>query len=425
VVSFGLEFCLVFGLEMLKMGCREFLPGICIYVIYFLFCTQFRISPNNVSNKPSFFHCVRYDNGKTFVVKDPERFAAEVIPEYFKHNNFSSFVRQLNFYGFKKIKSDPLRLRDAETSDESKFWKFKHEYFQRGRLDLLCQIRKNHNDTTVDKREVESLKRDNRDLKGKLASVRDDVDKLNLLVNSLVKNQEVRQNLTCFPEVASKKRIVMGSSDEPLPITSETVVNDSMDCYDVATLQPLSTSSTSYHTEVQPASLDRTTTADTVDDEVLASLLGLDGNGDDLSILDNVPDHRYSKLPEDQSVDPDLMDKIHSALSKLPPPMQRLFVDRLVQAMGNPEDLLKQAEGMTTIIASAADEAQRRLVAAGRFPDDMHLAPIASVVLGAYLSRFMDQHAQALAPAFPQSEPVLSLGGDPFMEGDMSSSYQL
>lgn len=68
-----------------------------------------------------------YDNGTTFVVKSPDRFAAEVIPEFFKHNNFSSFVRQLNFYGFRKIKSDALRLRDAETSEESKFWKFRHE----------------------------------------------------------------------------------------------------------------------------------------------------------------------------------------------------------------------------------------------------------------------------------------------------------
>ena len=34
-----------------------------------------------------------------FVVKDPDQFAADIIPQYFDHNKFSSFARQLNFYG--------------------------------------------------------------------------------------------------------------------------------------------------------------------------------------------------------------------------------------------------------------------------------------------------------------------------------------
>jgi len=51
----------------------------------------------------------------SFVVWNPVEFAAEVLPKYFKHNNFCSFIRQLNTYSFHKV--------------ENKQWEFKHEHF--------------------------------------------------------------------------------------------------------------------------------------------------------------------------------------------------------------------------------------------------------------------------------------------------------
>ncbi|KAF7147805.1 hypothetical protein RHSIM_Rhsim03G0027200 [Rhododendron simsii] len=66
--------------------------------------------------------------GTGFVVWQPAEFARDLLPTLFKHSNFSSFVRQLNTYGFRK----------AATSR----WEFCNDMFRKGERDLLCEIRR-------------------------------------------------------------------------------------------------------------------------------------------------------------------------------------------------------------------------------------------------------------------------------------------
>ncbi len=82
-------------------------------------------------------HFNRSEDGRSFHVKDVDTFAKDVLPQYFKHSNFSSFVRQLNFYGFTKAKD--IKLTN-ESSDASKYWEFRHGDFIRDDPHLLVKI---------------------------------------------------------------------------------------------------------------------------------------------------------------------------------------------------------------------------------------------------------------------------------------------
>ena len=44
------------------------------------------------------------DTGDAFIILKTHEFWEEILPTYFKHKNLSSFVRQLNMYGFHKTK---------------------------------------------------------------------------------------------------------------------------------------------------------------------------------------------------------------------------------------------------------------------------------------------------------------------------------
>lgn len=97
--------------------------------IYKLYCL--------VSDESTNALCCWTGAGDSFIVQDPTRFAASVLPNYFKHNQFSSFVRQLNKYRFHKLAPGAFL--------------FGHDRFIRGRPDLLPEIGRQRSPDRVEK----------------------------------------------------------------------------------------------------------------------------------------------------------------------------------------------------------------------------------------------------------------------------------
>ena len=107
---------------------------------------QYVICMNSKSDTSYYFYCAQLHDildlddlsaiidwmphGRAFIVKRPKTIAAQVLTRFFKQTKLTSFTRQLNLWGFKRI---------TRGTDSGAYY---HELFLRGRPDLALRMKR-------------------------------------------------------------------------------------------------------------------------------------------------------------------------------------------------------------------------------------------------------------------------------------------
>ena len=365
------------------------------------------------------------EDGETFVVKDPQRFQEQCIPTYFKHAKFSSFVRQLNFYSFRKIKyADTILIDPKLEAETANYWRFRHENFRKGHPELLTEIKRMNGqkntakDSSKEKvapseKPDKASKSEVQTLKKQIEAMSKNIDELTAMVQKVSVKQDEQEKFAEEKNVGSKRKKLDSSNvatsaplpDEMLSSIQPDEMLSSMELDEMA-LPVAMPSPVLSHRETSDA------TPPISDNEFVDELFDAFTDGE-LLVLESSPEEPAQVLRQEETnrPDPELMNRLGEALALLPKDIQVLIVDRLIAAITSTDalensklisDALSDTEPPKSTAASkvAATAEVSQTPAEGSFP-------LAAATLAALLRHYSSQVSEKAPKSVQKTIPVI------------------
>lgn len=356
------------------------------------------------------------DNGETFVVKQPTVFETKIIPQFFKHSKFSSFVRQLNFYGFRKIKfSDTIKIDAKLEAETANFWRFRHENFLRGKPELLVEIRRSNSQSVTEKdkpvpkgktEDVTILKSEVDTLKDRIALMTSNIDQLTSLVQNITMNEKVIK-VEETPQEITDDHVPLGTKRKKLD-TPTTIVAD---C--VPSTSSLPVKNEMEGVEFTPGAIfplefpsRQDSLGSNISDEAFVDeLFNAFGDSEMVGCLpDPILNHDVrqssetmssqvggceNELPQHPNApDQQLMSRLSSALTVLPKDVQEMLVNKLIATITSSDVLKSHLDAVTSSGTDLTGDKKTDLICPfGDLAPDISL-PLAAATLTAIISQY-------------------------------------
>jgi HSF-type DNA-binding len=163
--------------------------------------SKFLTSLYRMVNQASSDKYIRWgESGQSFVVPDHDAFAAYCLPQMFKHQNWSSFVRQLNMYDFHKV----ARMNSGALIAPAEVCEYANKNFQRGRPERLSDIQRKHKHESEDQGEeiqrtvMEGIAREIGEICRSQQFIKEEIDKMKqeqMMVRLWMKRTSARNDL--------------------------------------------------------------------------------------------------------------------------------------------------------------------------------------------------------------------------------------